>query len=252
MLVMRTTEDPANPIGEFVGAQQALGLYNLALAVDPFGFDRVEPRTLLWQQAAYDPNSGFSSTAFDLTVVRTEPAPDLLGDVPTCVVPDKEQDLLAKCFELLAAPRKELGRYAAHGPPIHEPQPRIAELLQIDSVAGDGLRLGIVFSDRLLNEMHRLALLSPATEGGQSEPAPPAFVLESDGPFVAGHSHLHQSVAAPFFFRTRDLGRLSIAWLAANALLEGAQALPGWSPRRPAFRRVPPRNSLPPPALASR
>ncbi len=42
MLVMRTVEDPANPIGEFVGSKQTLGLYNLALAVDPFGLYSVD------------------------------------------------------------------------------------------------------------------------------------------------------------------------------------------------------------------
>jgi hypothetical protein len=34
---MRTTEDLANPLCEFVGAQQTIGLYHLALAVYPLG-----------------------------------------------------------------------------------------------------------------------------------------------------------------------------------------------------------------------
>jgi hypothetical protein len=54
---MRTAEDSANPIGELISAKQTLGLYNLALAVSPFGFDGVQPQTLLWQQAAYDSHS---------------------------------------------------------------------------------------------------------------------------------------------------------------------------------------------------
>ena len=48
MLVMGTAGDySANPVGEFIDAKQTVGLYNLALAVEPFAFDRVEPRTLL-------------------------------------------------------------------------------------------------------------------------------------------------------------------------------------------------------------
>ena len=35
MLVMRTAKDPANPIGEFISAQQTIGLDHFALAVDP-------------------------------------------------------------------------------------------------------------------------------------------------------------------------------------------------------------------------
>jgi hypothetical protein len=93
MLVMRTTEDPTNPLGEFIGAKQTLGLYNFALAVNPFGFDRVQPRTLLRQQAAHDP---YSFTAlFDLSVVLPELTPDLPGDVPGSVVPGENHGLLA-------------------------------------------------------------------------------------------------------------------------------------------------------------
>src|SRR4051794_41026289 len=123
MLVMWTAEDPANPLGEFVGSQQTLGLYNLALAVNPFGLDRVEPRTLFGQKAAYDPHS--VSAVFDLAVVRTEPAPDLFGDMPARVVPDQKQNLLAKSFELLATPLKELARQCTDGPAIHEAHPRL-------------------------------------------------------------------------------------------------------------------------------
>src|SRR3712207_8766557 len=57
MLVMRTTEDPAYPVCEFVSSQQSVGFDDLALAVYPFGLDGVQPRTLLGQQAADDPHS---------------------------------------------------------------------------------------------------------------------------------------------------------------------------------------------------
>ncbi len=50
MLVMRTTEDPANPLGKLVGARQTVGLYHFALAVDPLGLYRVQPRALLGQK----------------------------------------------------------------------------------------------------------------------------------------------------------------------------------------------------------
>src|SRR3712207_2902659 len=69
MLVMRTSEDSADPLGELVSAQQTVGLDHFTLAVNPFGFDGVQPRTLLWQQATYDPNSGLASTVFDLAVM---------------------------------------------------------------------------------------------------------------------------------------------------------------------------------------
>src|ERR687897_758230 len=60
MLVMRTTEDPADPIRELVSAEQSVGLDHFALAVYPFGFDGVKPRVLFRQQAAHNPYSGFA------------------------------------------------------------------------------------------------------------------------------------------------------------------------------------------------
>src|SRR5215216_5073468 len=77
-----------------------------------------------------------------------------------------------------------------------------------EPVAGDGFGLGIVFSDRLLDETHRLTLLSPATQGGQSKPAPPAFILETDGPFGAGLGHRHPSVAPPLCLSYKGSGEV--------------------------------------------
>jgi hypothetical protein len=37
MLVLRTTEDPTDPVGELVSAKQTVGLDHLALAVVHFG-----------------------------------------------------------------------------------------------------------------------------------------------------------------------------------------------------------------------
>src|SRR5215208_5846820 len=114
MLVMRTIEDPANPIGEFVGAQQPVGFDYFALAMNPLGLYGVQPRTLLGQQATHDPHS--ASAVLDAAIVLAEPAPHLLGDVPAGVVPDEKQDLLSSRLELLQAPRKKLRRYRTHRP----------------------------------------------------------------------------------------------------------------------------------------
>jgi hypothetical protein len=101
MLVMGTTEDPTDPIRKFMCSQVTLRFCDLALAVYPLlGLDGVKARTLLGQKAAYDPHSGFAAALFDLSVVLSEPVPYLPGDVPTLVVPDEEQYLLARRLEL--------------------------------------------------------------------------------------------------------------------------------------------------------
>src|SRR5215218_3629588 len=201
MLVMRTTKDPANSVGELVSSQQSVGFYDLALAVYPLGLYGIEPRTLLGQQAAHYPNS--APALLDFSVVRSEPAPDLFGDVP-----DENQHSLACRLELLATPRKEARGYGTHRPPIHEPQPHLlVEFGQIQAVAGYGLRLGVIFGYRALDETLGLAFLAPATQSRQGYPAPPALVQETHRPLRTGLGEANQSVAASFFSRTKGRGR---------------------------------------------
>src|SRR5215207_4193709 len=207
MLIMRTAEDPTDPIRKLISSHQTVRFHDLALSVYPLGLDGVQPQPLLGQKTAHDPHS--FAAVFDVTVVLAEPAPDLPGDVPACVVPDEKQDLLAKSFELLSAPPKKLRRYAAHGPAIHESQPRLIEFGQIESVAGDGLRLGVVLVDRLLEDAQRLPLLGESAQGGQSQSAPPALVQETYRPGVGiGRGHFHQSIAPSFFLSYRGSGEV--------------------------------------------
>jgi hypothetical protein len=112
--------------------------------------------------AAYDPHS--TATVFDAAVMLAEPASDLLGDMPTGVVSEEEQHLLACRLELFATPLEALRRYRAHGPAVDESQPCLVNFGQVEFVAGEGLRLEVVFSDRLLDGAKGLSLLSPTSE----------------------------------------------------------------------------------------
>src|SRR5215212_5557793 len=105
MLVVRTTEDPADPICKLVSAKQSLGLGDLAFGVDPLGLYGVKPRTLGGQRARYYPNP--TAAGFDLAVVGVDPTPHLTAFVPTRVVPDQKQGLRAHSFEPLATPSEE-------------------------------------------------------------------------------------------------------------------------------------------------
>src|SRR5215203_5445619 len=207
MLVMRTTERPADPVGELVGSQQAVEFDDPSFPMNPLGLDGVQPRALLGKMATHHPHP--LAAVFDAAVVPAEPSPDLFGDVPGSVVPDEEQNLLARRFELLATPRKEPRRYTAHGSAVDEPYPSIAEPWQVESVTGDGFGIGVVLGDRPLDEAIGLLLLGEGAEGGQGHPAPPAFVLEADGPATwVGIGYRHQSVAPPFFLSYRGSGEV--------------------------------------------
>src|SRR5215208_3886823 len=205
MLVARTIEDPANPIGEFVSAQQPVGFDYFALAMNPFGLDGVQPRTLLRQKATDDPHP--TAALLHFSVVFAEPSPHLPGDVPACVVPDQNKGLLANSFETLAPPREKPRAYGAHRPAVDEPYPHVGEPWKVEAVAGYGLGVGVVLGDRLLDHARGLTLLGEGAQSGQRHPAPPAFVLKAYCPLGVGRSHLHQSVAPPFFVRTRDRER---------------------------------------------
>ena len=71
MLVMRTTEGSANSVGEVVSSQKSVGFDDLALAVYPFRLDGIQPRTLLRQEAAYDPHP--FAAVLNAAVVLPEP-----------------------------------------------------------------------------------------------------------------------------------------------------------------------------------
>src|SRR5215212_9316368 len=173
--------------------------------MDPLGLHRVEPRALFGQKAAYDPHS--ICAVFDLTVVRGYPLSDLFGDVPGSVLPDQYPNPLTHRLEHLAAPRKEAGGYGAHGALIHEAQSYLLELRHIESVAGDGLRIGVVLGNRLFDEAQGLSCIAPTVEGRSGQPTPPCLVQETYDPLGAAFGQTDQSVAPPFFFGTRDLGK---------------------------------------------
>jgi hypothetical protein len=92
MRFVDTAEGPADPISEFVCAEQPLGLDHLSLAVDPFRLYRIEPRTLLGKQAGHYAHS--AATIFDLAVVGCHPVTHLMAFMPAGVVPDQKQGLL--------------------------------------------------------------------------------------------------------------------------------------------------------------
>src|SRR6187200_3436679 len=121
MRLVGTTEGLADPLSELVSAEQPLGLYDLPLAVNPFGLYRVEPRALLGKQTRHYPHP--STALLDCSVMLLDPASNLFRCVPGGVVPDHKQRLLAHRGELLAAVLKKLSGDGTHRSAVHEPQP---------------------------------------------------------------------------------------------------------------------------------
>jgi hypothetical protein len=100
MRLMDTAEGATDPVGKLISADQPLGLNYLAFAMNPLGLYRIEPRTFGGQQTRHYPDP--AATIFDVAVVGGDPASHPMALMPACVVPNKEQGLLASPLELLA------------------------------------------------------------------------------------------------------------------------------------------------------
>jgi hypothetical protein len=199
MLVMWTSEDPADPICELISTEQPLGLCDLAFAMNPLGLYRIEPRALGRQQAGHYAHPSFATTVFDSAVVGGDPASHLSAFVPGGIVPDKKQGLLASLPKPVAAPREELRGYGAHRPTIHEPKPSLSELGQIKPIAGEGLRLRIVLRGFFVQEAHRgLGDIGPRTQRRPLKAGEPALVLEAQSPLGAAPGQPDQPISSPF------------------------------------------------------
>ena len=65
---------------KFSGTQQAVGFRDGPLPMDPFWFNRVEPRTFDRQRA--DDDAHPLGTPFDLLIMLAQPVPHALATVP--------------------------------------------------------------------------------------------------------------------------------------------------------------------------
>src|SRR5215207_3252886 len=214
MLFMSTAEDFANPLGKLVSTEQPLGLNYLAFAVDPLGLYCIEPRALGGQQRWHYPDP--MAAGFDTAVVGFDPISHLMAVVPTSVVPDEKQGLLASLLEPVAAPSKKLGSYSAHRATIHEPQPGLCHLRQVKPVAGEGLRLRIVLSCFFLKKSHRrLGGIRPRMQRRSLEAGEPGLVLEAQSPLRMALGESYQPISSPFL-RAYSGSGLSIQRLARS------------------------------------
>src|SRR5215204_1830895 len=213
MLFVSTAEDLANPVGELVSTQQPLGLNYLAFAMNPLRLYCVEPRALGGQQTRHYPEP--MAAGFDLAVVGGDPASHLMAFMPGGIVPDKKQSLFAPLVEPVAAPPKKPCGYGAHRAAVHEPQPGLFELWQMQPVTGESLRLGIVLSRLFLKEVHRLCGIRPGMQRRSLEARKPGLVLETHSPLWMALGEPDQPVSSPFF-RAYSGSGLSIQRLARS------------------------------------
>ena len=204
-----------DPCFEFRGTQQAGWFRDGPLAMDPFRFNRVQPRTFARQWA--DDNAHPPSTALDLPIVLAQPVPYGLAAVPRGIVPDHEQGCEALGGELGRAPAQEIDGDGTHGTARHKAQPHLVGLLgprpHQQTITGERLGIGVIRRWGQLLELGRGLGVRPTVLVGLGQPAPPDFVLKAERPRRMGVGPLDQLVA-PFFFRAYAGSGLVIQCLA--------------------------------------
>src|SRR3712207_46921 len=213
MRLVGTAESLADPLGELISAEQPLGLYDLPLAMDPFGLYGVEPWALLGKQTGHYPHP--STTLFDCSVMLLDPASNLFRCVPTGIVPDHKQRLLAPRGELLAAVLKKLGGDGTHRPAVYEPHPRPLPDLPVGfcgtyqhPVSSQSLRVAVAFDRFFLDETHRLVCIGPRVQTWSLKATPPCLILKAQSPLRARKGEPDQPISSPFFLSYSGSGEL--------------------------------------------
>ena len=195
MLVMVAIENPANSVGKFICPRTPSGSTTLRLACTHLGSIAL--------------SQGLCFGSRQLMILTPSP----LSLTRRLCFPSHLLTSLERCQEALSQMRTRTFFPAAWSSSVHHERNRVVmeetglpstnlshvgHLGQIEPVAGDSLRLGVVLGDRPLDEAKGLAIGAPGVQGGQSHPAPPAFVLESHFPLGVGGGDSHQPLTPPF------------------------------------------------------
>lgn len=195
MLGVLTVEIGTDPIDEFVFTQEAVWFDDSPLGVNPMRFEAIQPGTLDGQLTDDDPHA---ARRLGVSVMSPAPAPDFLAAMPAGIVPHQQQGLLALGFQVLADPLEEGGGDVAYRATIHEAYQNLLSIGTQNPIAGDGLRLGVIFRARHLGKPKRLAF-DPGMQCRLRQPRPPDLIGETQHPVRMPLCQADQPVTLLFF-----------------------------------------------------
>lgn len=141
----------------------------------PLGFNRIQPRTLAGQVKDEQATTAF---AFDPLIVLLDPLVHPLTGMPRRIVPDQDQCTFAARRLLRGDPLQILTRHLTDRSLGDETEQHLVFVRQIESITGERLALGIVFSNDLLDQSQRVPL-APRVQGGLRKATPPDFVAKA-------------------------------------------------------------------------
>ena len=204
MSFVRTLKISTDPLCKLLGRKPAVGFDDLAFAMHPFGFDRVEPGAFGRQQEGQ--NVYPCAFSFDAAVVLANPGTLSQAFVPGSVIPNEQPGRLALLVQKVAASLQELRSHGTDWPSIHKAQRHLITLgllgfasLPQYSITGQSLWIRIALFPGLFHQVHRVLWLLPGVQPGQSKSAPPHFIQKTNGPAWLGTRPGDQAVACRFF-----------------------------------------------------
>jgi hypothetical protein len=187
-----------DPPSDLVGGQLPVRLDDGSFALQPLRFDGIEPRALHRQVADHQ-----LAAALPLPrpVVRPDPPPHPLADVPGGVVPDQHEHPLALGGEPLTQPTHEVLGHRTDRVALDEPQSHRSRIVAEQPVAGPRL---FAPAPRIRQEPKR-SLARPGEEIRLGQASPPRLVREAQHPVGPGRGPLDQ-FGAGFFSRVLGVG----------------------------------------------
>src|SRR5260370_32109887 len=120
MRFIRTAKTSTNAFSQKVRGKQPVGFHHSVLAMDPIGFNRVEPGTFGRQETRQDADA--FALSFDLGVVCADPSAHELAHMPGGVVPNEQPGRFPLSLHLVTPPLQKLRGELADGAPRDTPQ----------------------------------------------------------------------------------------------------------------------------------
>src|SRR5690242_4955524 len=197
-----TVKVATDPLSHLLGGQEPGRFDDRSFAMDPLGFNRIQPRAFRRQETGQDAHT--VPLLLDLPIVLANPGAHGTTEVPGGVIPDQQQHWHLPLFEPDTAPVQELGRDGTDRAALDKAQPDLLWLgaaAQEQAITGQGFGIGIRGRDRLLDQAQELVWLAPGMQGGLSESAPPGLILVAQRPLGMGLGQADQAVALAFFRR---------------------------------------------------
>src|SRR5512133_369199 len=205
MSFRRAIQGSTNALFHLPRGKRPIWFSDPALAMHPFGLNRIQPRAFNGQGANKD---AYSLSGFPhLAIVCLDPLTHRPADMPTGVVPNQDQHALPLRLQLAAAPVQKLGGDGAQRAVLHKAQPEFllpllclhGTVVQQQAVASQGFGGPICLGWDLFDQPQGLSIWRPGVQMRLREAAPPGFILKPNRPVGMTAGQADQPIAESFF-----------------------------------------------------